>query len=61
MKLKPYARKAKPTGKVLGHGTYGIVLELESAGEMLAGKVFKNIMPHSYSQIEEKLHAEIIL
>ena len=61
VKLKPYARKAKPTGKVLGHGTYGIVLELESAGETIAGKVFRSIMPHSSLQVEDKLYAEIIL
>jgi len=61
VKLKPYARKAKPTGKVLGQGTYGIVLEMESAGATIAGKVFKNVMPHSSSQIEEKVHAELIL
>ena len=59
-KLKRYYRKAKPTGKKLGHGTYGIVLELESAGETFAGKVFKN-MPQNSSEIEESFHAEIIL
>ena len=39
--LKPYTRKATPTGKVLGVGTYGSVIELRSAGETVAGKVFK--------------------
>ena len=34
-------RKATPTGKVLGSGTYGSVIELTSAGETVAGKVFK--------------------
>ena len=61
MKLKPYARKAKPTGKELGHGTFGIVLEMESAGAIVAGKVFKNVMPHSSLQTEDKLYTEIIL
>jgi len=61
VKLKPYARKAKPTGKELGHGTFGIVLEMESAGAIVAGKVFKNVMPHSNSQIEDKLYTEVIL
>ena len=33
--------KAKPTGTELGSGTYGRVIELSSAGEIVAGKVFK--------------------
>ena len=33
--------KAKPTGIELGSGTYGTVIELRSAGETVAGKVFK--------------------
>ena len=39
--LKPYTRKATPTGKVLGNGTYGSVIELTSARETVAGKVFR--------------------
>ena len=39
--LKPYARRATPTGKVLGVGTYGSVIELTSARETVAGKVFR--------------------
>jgi len=39
--LKPYTVKAKPTGEELGSGTYGRVIELLSAGEIVAGKVFK--------------------
>ena len=39
--LKPHTRKATPTGKVLGVGTYGSVIELTSARETVAGKVFK--------------------
>ena len=39
--LKPYTRKATPTGAVLGSGTYGSVIELTSAGETVAGKVFR--------------------
>ena len=57
--MKPYHRKAKPTGKTLGHGTYGTVLEMESCGEILAGKVFKRITAHSSSQIQDKLYTEI--
>ena len=39
--LKPYTRKAKLTGTVLGSGTYGSVIELKSAGEIVAGKIFR--------------------
>ena len=39
--LKPHTVKAKPTGIPLGSGTYGRVIELSSAGEIVAGKVFK--------------------
>ena len=39
--LKPYTRKATPTGKVLGSGTYGSVIELTLARETVAGKVFR--------------------
>ena len=39
--LKQYTRKATPTGKLLGVGTYGSVIELTSARETVAGKVFK--------------------
>ena len=39
--LKLYLRKAKPTGIKLGSGTYGKVIELTSAGELVAGKVLK--------------------
>ena len=38
--LKPYTRRAKPTGTVLGSGTYGKVIELISAREIVAGKIF---------------------
>ena len=41
--LKPYTRKARPTGTVLGSGTYGQVIELTSARETVAGKVFKTL------------------
>ena len=39
--LKPYTSRAKPTGTVLGSGTYGKVIELISARESVAGKIFK--------------------
>ena len=48
--LKPYTRKAKATGIELGSGTYGTVVELKSAGETVAGKVFK-VSLHTQPQI----------
>ena len=51
--LKPYIRRAKPTGTVLGSGTYGSVIELISAGETLAGKIFRMT---STAQLQEKAY-----
>ena len=39
--MKRYEVKAKPTGRLLGRGKYGRVIEPSSAGKILAGKVFK--------------------
>ena len=41
--LKPYTRKVSLTGKELGNGTYGKVIELKSfrPKETLAGKIFR--------------------
>ena len=53
--------KAKPTGKELGSGTYGRVIELLSAGEIVAGKVFKtssNVHPQT---LTNKLIGELSL
>ena len=41
--LKHYTRTVKPTGTELGSGTYGTVIELTLAGEIVAGKVFKTL------------------
>ena len=53
--------KAKPTGTELGSGTYGRVIELISAGEIVAGKVFKtssNVHPRA---LTNKLFGELSL
>ena len=36
--LKRYTTKAEPTGIELGSGAYGTVIELTSAGEIVAGE-----------------------
>ena len=59
--LKPYTRKAKPTGVILGSGSFGSVVELVSAGETVAGKVFKNISHSHMRPILDKLCGELIL
>ena len=59
--LKPYLRKAKPTGVVLGSGTYGSVIELISAKETVAGKVFKVSSTVELEAIADKVCGELII
>ena len=58
--LKPYTRAAKQTGKVLGHGTYGKVIELTSNGEILAGKIFRMSATENKQEVAAKMQEEII-
>ena len=58
--LKPYARKATPTGKVLGSGTYGSVIELTSARETVAGKVFRMSSSVNLRTIANRVCGELI-
>ena len=37
--MKRYEVKAKPTGKLLGRGKYGRVIQPSSAGKIVAGKI----------------------
>ena len=57
--LKHYTRKAKPTGTELGSGTYGTVVELTLAGEIVAGKVFKPLSHKQPQMLISKLRAEL--
>ena len=59
--LQRYLRRASPTGRELGSGTYGSVIELESAGEVVAGKVFRNISRAHMQAVLDKLYGEMIL
>ena len=59
--LQRYIRKASPTGRELGSGMYGSVIELKSAGEVVAGKVFKNISRANMPPFLDKLYGEITL
>ena len=58
--LKPYTRVAKPTGKVLGSGTYGKVIELTSNGGILAGKIFRMSATDNTEEMAAKMQEEII-
>ena len=59
--LKPYTRKATPTGRELGSGTYGSVIELKSAGETVAGKVFKISSTAKMQAVSSKVCGELIM
>ena len=58
--LKCYTRKATPTGKVLGSGTYGSVIELTSARETVAGKVFRMSSSVKLRTIANRVCGELI-
>ncbi|CAI8033372.1 Probable serine/threonine-protein kinase DDB_G0271682 [Geodia barretti] len=58
--LKRYTRRAKPTGEVLGSGTYGWVIELTSAGETVAGKVFRVSATSQLQALATKVCGEVI-
>ena len=60
-KLKPYARKATPTGTVLGSGTYGSVIELTSAGETVAGKIFRTSSTTWLQTVAYRVYGELIM
>ena len=59
--LKPYTRKATHTGAVLGSGTYGSVIELTSAGETVAGKVFRMSSTVRLQEIANRVCGELIM
>ena len=59
--LKPYIRKVTPTGAVLGNGIYGSVIELTSAGETVAGKVFRMSSTVQLQAIANKVCEELIM
>ena len=52
--------KAKPTGIELGSATFGRVIELLSAGEIVAGKVFRTSST-IHHEVMNRLYAELTL
>ena len=59
--LKQFTKKARPTNKTLGSGTYGSVIELVSAGEIVAGKVFRLSSTSHLNEIAHKVCGEVIM
>ena len=59
--LKPYTRRAKPTGVFLGSGTYGHVIELVSAGETVAGKIIRTTSTAQLQAVASKVCGEMII
>ena len=59
--MKRYTVKANLTGIELGSGTYGRVIELLSAGEIVAGKVFKVSSNIHQQVLTNKLFGELSL
>ena len=58
--LRQFTKKARPTNKTLGSGTYGSVIELVSAGEIVAGKVFRLSGASHLHEIAHKVCGEVI-
>ena len=61
LELECHTVRANPTGRELGSGTYGRVIELKSGSKILAGKVFNIpscILPQT---VISKLHKEVSL
>ena len=59
--LKQFTRKVRPTNRTLGSGTYGSVIELVSAGEIVAGKVFRLSGASHLHEIAHKVCGEVIM
>ena len=59
--LKPYIRKATPTGKILGSGIYRTVIELTSVRETVAGKLFRMSSSVNIQTLANRVCGELIL
>ena len=59
--LKPYTKKARPTGTVLGSGTYGSVIELISTRETVAGKVYRTSSTTRLQAVANRVCGELIM
>ena len=59
--LVGYTKRAKPTGKKLGSGSYGTVIELRLDDETVAGKVFRPLSCIKLQTLINKLRDELIV
>ena len=59
--LVGYTKRAKPTGKKLGSGSYGTVIELKLDDETVAGKVFRPLSCIKLQTLINKLRDELIV
>ena len=59
--LVGYTRRAKPTGKKLGSGSYGTVIELRLDDKTVAGKVFRPLSCINQQTLINKLRDELIV
>ena len=57
--LRPKTKKAIPTGKVLGSGAYGSVIELTWEKKIVAGKIFRTMSRDHKIAVQESIKDEL--
>ena len=57
--LRPKTKQAIPTGKVLGSGAYGSVIELKCEGKIVAGKKFRALSADDTTAVQKKIKDEL--
>ena len=57
--LRPNTKQAVPTGKVLGSGAYGSVIELKCEGKIVAGKIFRTMSRDHTIIVQKKIKDEL--
>ena len=57
--LRPKTKQAIPTGKVLGSGAYGSVIELKCEGNIVAGKKFRALSVDDTTAVQKKIKDEL--
>ena len=57
--LRPKTKKAVPTGKVLGSGAYGSVIELTWEKKIVAGKIFRTLSRDHKIAVQESIKDEL--
>ena len=57
--LRPKTKQAIPTGKMLGSGAYGSVIELSCEGKIVAGKIFRTLSPDHTTSVQKRIKDEL--